>query len=180
MPQEAGNTAVAEVTVWVKWISWPQSGAYEDVSYTLQTQSRPLTVAWPQRKGNKETWEKGLPCCKPQGGKGPVVLPYSPSTECKNQAVGSISVLDLKMFRSRRGFWKCKGMPCIAVLKRSIPSPFLVVHYRESSPQPALRPHIWWLIVFLFNITGHPPETLTWLVVVNICTCRDHLKKENI
>lgn len=64
-----------------------------------------------------------------------------------------------------------KRMSCLVVLKGSTPSTFLLIHYQESSPQP-------WFIVFLFNLTGQPPETLAWLVVANICThLRTILKK---
>lgn len=47
----------------------------------------------------------------------------------------------------------------------------VLICYQESSPQPALQHHIRQFIVFLFNLTGQPPETLAWLLVANICTC---------
>ena len=170
LPQVAGNTAEAEVTVRVKWISWPQSGAYEDISYTLQTQSRPLTVGWPKwrEEGIRRLGRETVRLQVTETGR---ALSCSDTDLLQSQAVGSFPALAWGCSEVRVVSENGKRMSCLVVLKGSTPSAFPLIRYQASSPQPALQPHVWQFIVFLFNLTGQPPETLAWLVVANICTC---------
>lgn len=135
LPQVAGNTEEAEVTERVKWISWPQSGAYEDISYTLQTQSRPLTLGWPKRReeGIRRLGREDCHAASQRDEKGPVLLWHRPSTKCKNQAVGSFPALAWGCSEARVVSENVKRMSClVARLREALLPPFFL--FATKSP----------------------------------------------